>query len=63
MTILHLIFIKVKIITIGSRPYQGENYLENRKKIIDIFLKKLDDLDHLDFAGGTGRVTEYLQKI
>tara|TARA_B100000941_G_C28454144_1_gene526837 strand:- start:248 stop:1069 length:822 start_codon:yes stop_codon:yes gene_type:complete len=31
------------------------------KKIIDIFLEKLDNLDHLDFAGGTGRITEYLQ--
>ena len=31
------------------------------KKILDKFLKELDNIDHLDFAGGTGRISGHLQ--
>lgn len=30
------------------------------KKILDKFLNGIDNIDHLDFAGGTGRISNYL---
>ena len=34
---------------------------EIEKKILDKFLFNLENIDHLDFAGGTGRISEYLK--